>query len=240
MALAYLINRTASVSRRYQKSGQISVILLFIAAIIPDADFIFFGFIEHHTVTHSIIFWSVAYLPLFLRWRMKILPYYLATLSHILGDLLLGKPPVFYGLWDQALGPAYDYAVASLSQAQFMLARSLLDFFTVVLFLIVRRQDPEKGCMLGSDRSTAVALPALVFLIVSISIASHLQGGVLLPGAPQDWPVFAATYSILAISHALIFLLILKEVRVFLRRTADGQRPTQESALIDEKQDHSM
>lgn len=226
MALAYLINRTARVSSRYQKSGQISIILLFIAAIIPDADFIFYGFIGHHTVTHSIIFWSVAYLPLFLRWRMKILPYYLATLSHILGDLLLGKPPVFYGLWDQPLGPAYDFAVASLSQAQFMLARSLLDFFTVVLFLIARKQDPERGGMLGSDRNAVVALPALAFLIISISIASHMQGGVILPGTPQDWPMFAATYSILAISHALIFLVILKEVRALWSRTADTQHPT--------------
>jgi hypothetical protein len=208
---------------------------LFIAAIIPDSDFIFYGFIEHHTVTHSIIFWSVAYLPLFLRWRTKILPYYLATLSHILGDLLLGKPPVFYGLWDQPLGPAYDYAVASLSQAQFMLARSVLDFFTVALFLIARRQDPERNRMLGSDTSAVVALPALVFLVISISIASHMQGGVLLPGAPQDWPVFAATYSILAVSHALIFLLILKQVRVFLRGTAEAQRPRPEPALMDEK-----
>ncbi len=222
MALAYLINRTARVSSRYQsKSGQISIILMFIAAIVPDADFIFHDFIGHHTVTHSIIFWSVAYLPLFLRWRTKILPYYLATLSHILGDILLGKPPVLYGLWDQPVGPAYDYAIANLSQVQFMLARSVLDFFTVVLFLIAHKQDPERAGMLKSDRDAYVALPILGFLVISISIASYMQGGVFLPGAPQDWPMFAATYSILAISHALIFLLILKEVRVFLRRTTE-------------------
>lgn len=224
MALAYLINRTARVSSRYQsKSGQISIILLFIAAIIPDADFIFFEFIGHHTVTHSIIFWSIAYLPLFLRWRMKVLPYYLATLSHILGDLMLGKPPVFYGLWDQPLGLAYDYAIASMSQAQFMLARSLLDFFTVVLFLVARKRDTRRGGMLQSERDAYVALPILGFLVISIAIASHMQGGVFLPGAPQDWPLFAATYSILSISHALIFLLILKEVRVFLRRTSRSE-----------------
>jgi len=221
MALAYLINRTASAAGRYRsKSGQISIVLLFIAAIVPDADFIFYGLIGHHTVTHSIIFWSVAYLPLFLRWRMKILPYYLATLSHILGDLLLGKPPAFYGLWDQPVGPAYDYAVANLSQAEFMLARSLLDFSAVVLFLIVRKRDPE-SCVIRWDRDAFVALPVLVFLVISISIASHMQGGVFLPAAPQEWPIFAATYSILAMSHALIFLPILKEVRVFLRRTAE-------------------
>jgi hypothetical protein len=224
MALAYLINRTARASSRYRsKSGQISIVLLFIAAIVPDADFIFYEFVGHHTVTHSIIFWSVAYLPLFLRWRMKILPYYLATLSHILGDILLGKPPVFYGLWDQPLGPAYDYAIANLSQAQFMLARSLLDFFTVVLFLIARKRDPQRGGMLGSDRDAYVALPILGFLVISIAIASNMQGGVL-PAAPQDWPMFAATYSILAATHALIFLLILKEVRLFLRRPSEPLR----------------
>jgi hypothetical protein len=221
MALAYLMNRTARSSSRYRsKSGQISILLLFIAAIVPDADFVFYDLIGHHTVTHSIVFWSVAYLPLFLRWRMKILPYYLATLSHILGDLLLGKPPVFYGLWDQPVGPAYDYAVANLSQVQFMLARSLLDFSTVVLFLIVRKHDPERG-MTRWDRDAFVALPVLVFLVISISIASHMQGGVFLPAAPQDWPIIAATYSIMATSHALIFLLILKEVGVFLARTAE-------------------
>jgi hypothetical protein len=62
-----------------------------------------------------------------------------------------------------------------------------------------------------------------------------MQGGVLLPGAPQDWPMIVATYFVLAISHALIFLLILKEMRVFLRGTAEAQRPRPESALMDEK-----
>jgi hypothetical protein len=221
MALAYLVNRTAKVSSRYRsKAGQVSIILLFIAAIIPDADFIFYEFIGHHTLTHSIVFWSVAYLPLFLRWRMKILPYYLATLSHILGDILLGKPPVFYGLWDQSLGPAYDYAVTNLSRAQFMLARSLLDFSTVVLFLVAHKRDSQSN-MFQSNRDAYVSLPILGFLVISIFIASNMQGGVFLPPAPQEWPTFAATYSILAISHALVFMLILKEVRVFLRKPVE-------------------
>ena len=230
MALAFLINRTVRVSSRYRsKSGQISIILLFIAAILPDADFVFYDFIGHHTVAHSIIFWSVAYLPLFLRWRTKILPYYLATLSHILGDLFLGKPPVFYGLWDQPIGPGYDYAIANLSQAQFMLARSLLDFSTVVLFLVVRKLDPDRRRMIGSDRDAFVALPVLGFLIISITVASHMHDGMFWLGDPHEWPTFAAAYSLLAITHVLIFLTMLKEARRFLNRTSEPLRARESS-----------
>jgi len=218
LALVFIINKAARTSERYRRiSENLSVVFLFIAAIIPDLDFVFYGFIEHHTITHSLTFWSIAYLPLFLRWRMKILPYFIATLSHLLGDLLMGKPPVLYGIWSEGYGPYYDYATAYLAPSEFMLARSLLDLSVVLVFLIIYKRSIAGQRILKSDRDVFVGLPILGVLVTAIFIASSIQGKLFSLGRENEWPVLITAYSILAIAHLLITLTIFREARMFLK-----------------------
>ncbi|MGI0013322.1 MAG: hypothetical protein ACREBU_07770 [Nitrososphaera sp.] len=148
---------------------------------------------------------------------MKVLPYFIATLSHILGDLLMGKPPVLYGIWGGGYGPFYDYATAHLTASEFMLARSLFDLSAVLLFLIIYKRSIARRRILTSDRDAFVGVPILGALVIAIFIASSIHGKVFPLGRENDWPVFIAVYSILAISHLLITLTIVREARKFLK-----------------------
>ncbi|MGI0014302.1 MAG: hypothetical protein ACREBU_12805, partial [Nitrososphaera sp.] len=186
---------------------------LFIAAIIPDLDFLFYEFLGHHAITHSITFWSLVYMPFFVSWRTKAIPYYFATLSHLLGDLVLGNPPLFYGISDQQFGFFYQYSATIFTPDQFMLFRSLLELSTVILLLVARKSVLFMQSMFSSYKDVTVVLPILIVLVVSIFIASHIQDKVFFFGRDHDWPIFIGGYSILAISHLLVLRLIVKDAR---------------------------
>jgi hypothetical protein len=219
MALAFLINKTVRHSSlRYRVlSENISPVYLFIAAIIPDLDFLFFGLIPHHTITHSLTFWSIAYFSLFLRFHARVLPYFIATISHLAGDFIMGKPTLFYGISNQGYGLSYDHIMATLNLDQFMLARSLLDFCTIFLFLIAYGKSSTPRILL-SDKDAFVGLPILGILIISIFIASAIQDSLFSLNREHDWVVFIAAYSILAIAHLFFVLAIVREAGIFLKK----------------------
>lgn len=222
MFLAILANHFAgSLVHPRLAFAQVSLVCLFIAAIIPDLDYVFYDLVGHHTITHSITFWSMVYLPLFLRWRVKVLPYYIATLSHLLGDFILGNPPLFYGISDMRFGLFFDYALANLNPDQFLLARSLLDLSIVIGPLIMCSWFSALRFKFSSDREVRIALPILVVLVVAILVSSQIHDMVFPVGGNHDWPVFIAAYLILAISHALVLLVIIVEARRYARKDAD-------------------
>lgn len=193
---------------------------MIIAAVIPDLDFLFYDFIGHHTITHSVIFWAIIYAPLFLFWRLKTLPYFIATLSHLLGDFIIGNPPLLYGISDMRFGLVFDYATANLTNDQFMLVRSFVDLPVVIGLLIARRKVFSVQHFFSSDKEVAIALPILVVLVATIFVTSQLHDRVFF-GRNHDWPVFIAAYSILAISHALVLLIVLLEARRYMRKSAE-------------------
>jgi LexA-binding, inner membrane-associated putative hydrolase len=101
MALAYFLNQT--VSKKWKLSY--SLPLLFCASILPDLDFILSPVIVHHTVTHSLTFWTAICLGLIIKMRINGVPYAMAILSHFLvGDIITGNPTLFYGFSNQTFG----------------------------------------------------------------------------------------------------------------------------------------
>lgn len=86
MALAYLLSKTSA------KGLKVNVIVpaVFVLSIIPDID-ILFGGEFHRGPTHSSIVALVIFIPFFIIYRRKTVPYFLALLSHgLIGDLLIG------------------------------------------------------------------------------------------------------------------------------------------------------
>jgi membrane-bound metal-dependent hydrolase YbcI (DUF457 family) len=70
---------------------RVNVPLIFVLSIIPDADILFKPLIEHRGPTHSIIVLSIAFLPIFIVYRRRAIPYFLAIASHpLLGDFFIG------------------------------------------------------------------------------------------------------------------------------------------------------
>jgi hypothetical protein len=133
MVLAYFLNQPL------QKKWHItySLPLLFCASIVPDMDFIFSPIIAHHTVTHSLTFWSVICVALIIIKRLDGLPYVIAILSHFLiGDIITGNPPLFYGFSDQTFGNFSTTISSEYGKGYEMLYSAAVEVAMVGLFIM--------------------------------------------------------------------------------------------------------
>ena len=93
-ALGYLTGKIASKSLNIN----VNLPLLFFASIVPDIDLLIHG-LEHRGPLHSVIFFSVLFVPLLLLYRKSAVPYFVAVLQHLLiGDFLTGGAQLLWPL----------------------------------------------------------------------------------------------------------------------------------------------
>jgi membrane-bound metal-dependent hydrolase YbcI (DUF457 family) len=90
MALAYLLGKASAKLLKVN----LNIPLILVLSIIPDidilGDFIFNSEI-HRGPTHSIIVAIVVFIPFFVLYRQKVMPYFAALASHsLIGDFLIG------------------------------------------------------------------------------------------------------------------------------------------------------
>lgn len=90
MSIAYLLGKGSSKALK----TKIFIPLLLVLSIIPDADLIFeylLGISIHRGPTHSIITAALVFIPIFIYYRKKAIPYFLALISHsALADFVVG------------------------------------------------------------------------------------------------------------------------------------------------------
>ncbi|MDR0372327.1 MAG: metal-dependent hydrolase [Nitrososphaerota archaeon] len=90
MALAYLLGKGASKVLH----TKINIPLLLVLSILPDIDIVFgvlFHSPFHRGPTHSLIVAALIFIPVFIIYRKKAVPYFLGLISHFLiGDFIVG------------------------------------------------------------------------------------------------------------------------------------------------------
>src|SRR5262245_60137552 len=88
MAWGYLIGRSSAIPLKVSINPYI---LIFLAAI-PDIDLLLgLTGIRHRTWTHSVLIWTLIFVPFFIIYRKRSIPYFLAPIQHILfGDFVVG------------------------------------------------------------------------------------------------------------------------------------------------------
>jgi membrane-bound metal-dependent hydrolase YbcI (DUF457 family) len=90
MAIAYLLGKGSSKGLRVK----LNIPILLVLSILPDIDIIYdflTGSQIHRGPTHSIIVATLAFIPVFIIFRKKAIPYFLALISHpLIGDFLVG------------------------------------------------------------------------------------------------------------------------------------------------------
>ena len=143
MILSQFVNRAV-----LRNKVTYSLPLIFTAALLPDLDFLFYPLIQHHTLTHSLTFWAVVYLPLLAIFRIKVLPYFIATLSHfMIGDVITGDPPLLYGISNHTFGLVRPWIVSQTGDPNNgVLFQSLVDALFVLGFAVialVKRNQPS-------------------------------------------------------------------------------------------------
>ena len=78
--------------------------LIFVASVIPDVDILIPGLV-HRGPTHSIILITLIFLPLFILYRGKVLPYFIAVTQHpLIGDYITGGTKLLYPLTENYYG----------------------------------------------------------------------------------------------------------------------------------------
>jgi hypothetical protein len=87
---------------------------ILLLAVLPDVDLFFWSYgIEHHTITHSLFFWVVLFVPLLLKYRNSVIPYFVAVLQHfVFGDFVVGVVMLFWPFSFSFFG--FDYAMMSV------------------------------------------------------------------------------------------------------------------------------
>jgi membrane-bound metal-dependent hydrolase YbcI (DUF457 family) len=90
MSIAYLLGKGSSKALK----TKIFIPLLLVLSILPDVDLIFeylLGIPLHRGPTHSIITAALVFIPIFIYYRKKAIPYFLALISHsAIADFVIG------------------------------------------------------------------------------------------------------------------------------------------------------
>jgi len=82
----------------------VNVPVLFFVSVLPDMDFIIPG-LEHRGPTHSLIIFSLLFLPVLVAYRKVAIPYLLAVAQHsLIGDYLTGGIQLFWPITTQCYG----------------------------------------------------------------------------------------------------------------------------------------
>ncbi|MEM4284874.1 MAG: metal-dependent hydrolase [Candidatus Nitrosocaldus sp.] len=99
---AYVIARSLS----SVLNVRINPYLVMLLGMVPDVDILLQEYIRHRSITHSIIFWSIAFIPFFIVYRKRSIPYFTAVVQHImLGDVIVASTNILWPLrYDVGMG----------------------------------------------------------------------------------------------------------------------------------------
>ena len=132
MAIAYLLGKGSSKALR----TKLNIPILLVLSILPDVDIIydfFTGSEIHRGPTHSIVVATLAFIPIFIIYRKKAIPYFLALLSHpLIGDFFIGgKLQLFWPLSSKIYG---FQDISIFSPVNIALELTLFVIATLVLY----------------------------------------------------------------------------------------------------------
>jgi hypothetical protein len=196
-----------------------SLPLLFAAALLPDLDFLFYPLFQHHTITHSLTLWSIVYLPVFAIFRIRALPYFIATLSHfMIGDVITGNPPLLFGLSNQTFGLIRPWLVTATGDASYgILFQAIIDAVFVAAFALVAFMKRDAPSIFSSKYNLTHTL-ILGTVIFAIFLGAY-RGDVVHTLITQKTILYEA-YTIMAASQLAFFVLLTKGVV----SSSDGQK----------------
>jgi hypothetical protein len=161
MALAYLLSKSSAKLLKVN----FNIPLVLVLSIIPDADILLGVSSLHRGPTHSLIVALLIFAPLFVVYRRKAVPYFLALISHAaIADFIVGgQIMLFWPLTSQLFGLHGYIDINSLTNIA--LEWTLFVVSTIVLFKTrdsaVFFQNRKSNLLLAIPIST-VLLPTLV------------------------------------------------------------------------------
>ena len=198
MAIAYLLGKGSSKKLHVK----LNIPILLVLSILPDVDIIYdylTGSEIHRGPTHSIVVAIVAFIPIFIYYRKKAIPYFLALISHpLIGDFFIGgKLQLFWPISTKQFGlhELGSYYISITSPVNIALEVSLFVVATLILY-----KSGDWKVFFKSDKTNLV----LIIPIATVLLPSTI-------GYPFSAPLIL-TQPTLAFAH--LFYLVLFSIAV--------------------------
>ncbi len=170
LALGYLSGKTASKILNVNAN----IPLLFLASVIPDIDLLIPS-LHHRGPLHSVVLFSLLFLPIFALFKKRAIPYFVALTQHMLiGDYLTGWTQLIWPITTNWYGLGIE--IASLTNILFEWALFLTS--TAILF-----KTRDVWLLLQQHPSNMIlAIPVLTVLLpASISFPTYVSLELLIP-----------------------------------------------------------
>jgi membrane-bound metal-dependent hydrolase YbcI (DUF457 family) len=198
MAIAYLLGKGSSKKLHVN----LNIPILLVLSILPDVDIIYdylTGSNIHRGPTHSIVVAALAFIPIFIYYRKKAVPYFLALISHpLIGDFFIGgKLQLFWPISTKQFGlhELGSYYISITSPVNIALEVSLFIVATLILY-----KSGDWKVFFKADKTNLV----LVIPIATVLLPSTI-------GYPFSAPLIL-TQPTLAFAH--LFYLVLFSIAV--------------------------
>ena len=170
LALGYLSGKTASKILGLN----IDIPLLFFVSVLPDIDLLIPG-LHHRGPMHSVVLFSLLFLPIFAVYKKRAIPYFVALAQHMLiGDYLTG--------WTQLLWPIttnwYGLGIEIASLTNILAEWALFLMSTTLLF-----KTRDTWLLLKQHPSNMIlAIPVLTVLLpASIRFPLYVSPVLIIP-----------------------------------------------------------
>lgn len=198
MAIAYLLGKGSSKVLRIK----LNIPILLVLSILPDVDIIydfFTGSDLHRGPTHSIVVALIAFIPLFIIYRKKAIPYFLALISHsLIGDFFIGgRLQLFwpFSTTQYGLHELGSYYIGITDSVNIALELSLFVIATLVLY-----KSGDWKVFFKSNKTNLVLIIPIATVLLPSTLGYPFSAPLLLTAPP------------LAIAH--LFYLMLFSIAV--------------------------
>jgi membrane-bound metal-dependent hydrolase YbcI (DUF457 family) len=202
MSIAYLLGKGSGKVLQVNPN----VPLLMVLSILPDVDIIFDLLVNteiHRGPTHSIFFAVLLFVPIFLIYRKRAVPYFLALISHsLLGDFFIGgQLQLFWPFSNKSYGVTQigSYNLSIDSTANIVVEVTL---FVAAMLTLYKNRDWK--IFFRSDKTNLV----LVIPIITVLLPSTV-------GYPFTTPLILSQPT-LAMAHIIYLILFIISVSKYL------------------------
>jgi membrane-bound metal-dependent hydrolase YbcI (DUF457 family) len=211
MAIAYLLGKGSSKALRVK----LNIPILLVLSILPDIDIVFdflTGSEIHRGPTHSIVAAALVFIPIFIIYRKKAIPYFLALISHsLIGDFLIGgQLQLFWPLSNSQFGL---HELGSRYIGIFSPINIALEFSLFVVATLILYKSRDWKVFLSSNMTNLVLIIPIATVLLPSTIGYPFTTSLLL-SAP-----------LLALAH--LFYLVLFSIAVIKTLTTIHKKRVQ-------------
>ncbi len=200
MAIAYLLGKGSSKALR----TKLNIPILLVLSILPDVDIIydlFMGTEIHRGPFHSIVVATLAFIPIFIIYRKKAIPYFLALISHpLIGDFLIGGHlQLFWPISTNTWGLHY---ISIFSPVNITLEMTLFTIATLILY-----KSGDWKVFFTANKTNLVLIIPVVTVLLPSTIGYPFSVSLLLKEPPLAFAhLFYLVLFSIAILKTLMFI----------------------------------